>query len=116
MNSMMTARYQAMNDAMDALSEEGAEHSALYDDGRSVQDEPFDLASEIAPTECDKFMPNDGTPAVERRLRKQGFRKADDSQRDEVQSITVEVFKKINGRVYSARIHVLRQPTGDKVL
>lgn len=113
---MLNAMYKAMNDAMDALNDEGAEHAALYDDGLSVQDEPLDLASEIAPTEFDKFMPNDGTPAIERRLRKQGFRKAEDSTRGEVQSITVEVFKKIDGRVYSARLHVLRQPTGDKVL
>ena len=113
---MLNAMYKAMNDAMDALNDVGAEHAAQYDDGLSVQDEPLDLASEIAPTEFDKFMPNDGTPAIERRLRKQGFRKAEDSTRGEVQSITVEVFKKIDGRVYSARLHVLRQPTGDKVL
>lgn len=113
---MLNAMYKAMNDAMDALNDEGTEHAAQYDDGLTVQDEPFDLASEIEPTVFDAMLPNDGTPAIERRLRKQGFRKAEDSTRGEVQSITVEIFKKIDGRVYSARLHVLRQPTGDKVL
>lgn len=112
---MLNAMYKAMNDAMDALNEEGVEHAAQYDDGLTVQDEPFDLASEIAPSEFDKYLPNDGTPAIERRLRKQGFRKAEDSARDEVQSITVEVFKRIDNKVYSARLHILRQPSGDQL-
>mgnify|MGYP001480260801 CR=1 FL=1 len=107
--SMMTAMYQAMNDAMD---EANVEHGAQYDDGLTVQDEPFDLASETGADTFNLFLPNDGTPAIERRLRKQGLRKAEDSQRDNVWDGYIELWS--NGRAH--RVHVLRQPSGDKVL
>jgi len=107
--SMMTAMYQAMNDAMD---EANVEHSTKYDDGLTVQDEPFDLASETSPIEFNLYLPNDGTPAIERRLRKQGLRKAEDSLRDNVWDGYIELWNK--GR--ALRVHVLRQTTGDKVL
>ena len=115
--SMMTAMYAAMNEAMD---DEFVEHSAKYDEGLTVQDEPFDLASETSrgykdsklSKAWDKFQPNDGTPAIERRLRKQGFRKAEDSERSNVWEGYIELWT--NGT--PNRVHVLRQPSGDKLV
>jgi len=109
--SMMTEMYQAFNEAMD-LENESVEHSTQYDDGLTIQAEPFDLASETAPIAFDLFLPNDGTPAIERRLRKQGFRKAEDSQRENVWEGYIELWR--DGR--ALRVHILRQPSGDKML
>ena len=82
-------------------------------DALTVGEEPLDLASEIEPTVWDKYLPNDGTPAVERRLRKQGLRKAEDSTREEVQELYVEVWDRTHR---ARRIRVLRQLGGDLVL
>lgn len=94
---------------------EHAEHMAKWDElGFTVGDEPTDIASEIEPTVWDKFMPNDGTPAIERRLRKQGLRKAADSEREEVQDLRVELYNPTTRR--AERKRVLRQRGGDFVL
>ena len=92
-----------------------AEHMAKWDElGFTVGDEPFDLASEIEPTVWDKYMPNDGTPTIEHRLRKQGLRKASDDQRELVQELRVEVYNTMTRR--AQRVHILRQRGGDLVL
>lgn len=76
----------------------------------SIQDEPFDLASEIEPSIYDKYMPNDGTSRVEHRLRKQGLRKADDAKREQAQDIIVTT-QAPNRR--TTKLHVLRQNGGE---
>ena len=78
-------------DVADEIEEaDHAEHMAKWDElGFTVGEEPVDIASEIEPTVWDKFMPNDGTPLIERRLRKQGLRKASDSGREEVQDLRI---------------------------
>ena len=82
-----------------------------YECGLSIQEEPLDLASETEPSVFDKYMPNDGTPRIEHRLRKQGLRKASDSTRPEVMELYVEVWCITNKR--PKRVRILRQPGGD---
>jgi hypothetical protein len=92
------------NDAM-------KEHMAKWDEsGFTVGDEPYDLASEIEPSVWDKYMPNDGTPRCEQRLRKQGLRKAADSTREEPQELRIELYT-LERR--AQRFHILRQKGGD---
>lgn len=103
-------------DVIEALDDDGQtrEHMCKWDEsGFTVGTEAFDLASEIAPSIWDKFMPNDGTPAIEHRLRKQGLRKGDDSRREQAQELRIEVWG-FNRK--PQRIHVLRQSGGDLVL
>ena len=95
------------------LGSESTEHMCAWDEiGLTVQDEPFDLASEIEPSVWDKYMPNDGTSRVEHRLRKQGLRKAEDSQREVVQELVIELM--VQRR--TIRVRILRQASGDVVL
>ena len=75
----------------------------------TVQDEPFDLASEIEPSVWDKFMPNDGTSRVEHRLRRQGLRKYDDSQRETTQELVIEMMAERR----TVRAHIIRQNGGE---
>lgn len=90
-----------------------SEHSCTWDNiGLSVQDEPFDLASEIEPSVWDRYMPNDGTSRVEHRLRRQGLRKADDSTREPVQELVIECMK--NRR--TTRLHIIRQRGGEVII
>lgn len=90
------------------------EHAAEWDElGFTVGDEPVDLASETTPTVWDKYLPNDGTPAIERRLRRQGLRKAADDEREEVQDLRIEVWS-LQRR--AERLHILRQRGGDIVV
>lgn len=101
-----------MDDEMEAVQH--AEHMARWNElGFTVGDEPVDIASEIEPSVWDKYMPNDGTPAIERRLRRQGLRKAADDEREEVQELRVEVYS-LQRR--AQRLHILRQRGGDLVL
>lgn len=90
-------------------ADELIEHMATWDEiGFTVNDEAEDLATEIEP------VTNDGTPAIERRLRKQGFRKAADDEREEVHELYVEVGVLTNRRI--GRMHILRQKGGDFIL
>lgn len=101
------------NDEIEEANHE--EHMAKWDElGFTVGDEPTDLASEIEPSVWDKYMPNDGTPLIEHRLRKQGLRKASDSEREEVQDLRVELYNPITRR--AERLHVLRQRGGDLIV
>ena len=89
------------------------EHSCTWDNlGLTVQDEPFDLASEIEPSVWDRYMPNDGTSRVEHRLRRQGLRKGDDSRREPVQELVIECMR--NRR--TTRLHIIRQNGGEVII
>lgn len=95
------------------LGSEATEHMCVYDNlGLTVQDEPFDLASEIEPSVWDKYMPNDGTSRIEHRLRKQGLRKAEDSTRECVQELVIELMAQRR----TIRVRILRQPSGDIIV
>jgi len=90
------------------------EHMTQWDElGFTISDEPTDLASEIEPSVFNKYMPNDGTPRIEHRLRRQGLRKASDDKREEVQELRVEVWS-LQRR--AQRLHILRQRSGDMLL
>ena len=108
-----------INEADEIEAAEGdaahAEHMAKWDElGFTVGDEPTDIASEIEPSVWDKYMPNDGTPLIEHRLRKQGLRKASDSEREEVLDLRIELYNPITRR--AERRHVLRQRGGDLII
>ena len=91
-----------------------AEHAAEWDElGFTVGDEPVDLASETTPSVWERYLPNDGTPTIERRLRRQGLRKAADDEREEVQDLRIEVWS-LQRR--AERLHILRQRGGDIVV
>lgn len=96
---------------------EAIENDAKFDwehtncNALTIETEPFDLASEIEPSVFDRFLANDGTPAIERRLRKQGLRKAEDDTRGDIQEIWVEVGDIVTKR--TVRMHLLRQISGD---
>lgn len=95
------------------LGSDALEHMCAFDEvGLTVQDEPFDLASEIEPSIWDKYMANDGTSRIEHRLRKQGLRKAEDDTRETVQELVVELMTKRR----MIRVRILRQPSGDVIL
>ena len=95
-------------------NEDHTEHMLTWDEvGFTVGDKPFDLASEITPSVWNKYMPNDGTPVSEYRLRLQGFQKMSDSRREQTQELRIEVFG-LNRK--PQRIRVLRQSGGDLVL
>ena len=118
--ALMLKRGELMSEEIDiddeALQHEHIETIGKYQhdscDALTVQDEPFDLASEIMPSIWDRYIPNDGTSANERLLRKQGFRKADDSTREQVQELTIELMRDRR----TVRVHILRQKGGDIVL
>ena len=110
---------EMLHDELHALmlddADELIEHMATWDEiGFTVDEEAEDLAASTMPSAFDKYMPNDGTPAIERRLRKQGFRKVDDSDREEVHELYVEVGVLANRRI--GRMHILRQKGGDKII
>lgn len=107
---------EEMDEQLDIeATNEHAEHMAKWCElGFTIGEEPVDLASEIEPSVWDKCMPNDGTPLVEKRLRKQGLRKADDTTREEVHELYVEVHMLASRR--AARIHLLRQRGGDLII
>lgn len=119
MQTAMELAYEA------ALTEAEYEHSLVWDNGLTVQTEPLSLVADTmsrkAATQRDvdiaralaKYFPNDGTPAIERRLRAQGFTKGSDSTRDEVQELYVEMY---NAHHQTVRVRVLRQKGGDKLV
>lgn len=115
----------AMELAYDAaLTEQEYEHSLVWDEGLSVQEEPLSLVAETllrtGATDREvaiaralaKYFPNDGTPTIERRLRLAGYRKGGDSTRDEVQELYIEVWEAHKAK----RIRVLRQAGCDKII
>jgi hypothetical protein len=112
MNTSIAQQLAELTPALQLSSDEHAfsEHSCTWDNlGLTVQDEPFDLASEIEPSIWDAYMPNDGTSRVEHRLRRQGLRKASDSTREPAQELIIECMK--NRR--TTRLHIIRQNGGE---
>lgn len=59
----------------------------------------------------DKYLPNDGTPAIERRLRRQGLRKMEDAEIKEME-LRVELFEITTHK--PVRVPVIRMTSGDK--
>lgn len=108
MNQSIAEQLADLSPSLQLSSDQHAfsEHSCTWDNiGLTVQDEPFDLASEIEPSVWDKYMPNDGTSRIEHRLRHQGLRKASDSTREPMQEAVV-----VTGAV---KLRVLRQSGGE---
>lgn len=62
----------------------------------------------------DKYQPNDGTSAFERKLRRQGLRKKDDEEWQAKQDLLVEVYDLALRR--AKRIHILRTKQNDAYL
>jgi hypothetical protein len=113
-NEMSPEDVLELIESQDDDTGEMREHMCSWDEaGFTVGTEPVDLASEIEPSVYDRYMPNDGTPRIEHRLRRQGLRKAADSQREEVQELRVELYG-LDRRIQ--RVHILRQKGGDVVL
>lgn len=107
------------DDAKDQIAE--IEAQAMYDhkscNALSISERELDLDSEAnAKHEAavqrylDKYQPNDGTSAFERRLRRQGLRKKDDEEWPR-HNLFVEVYDTTSRR--AKRVNVVREKHGD---